>query len=661
MRRSSLLYPGVWACMLLLLAAAPASALTIRADVSDSNYTSLAAQSPFSSIGEFLWQQSGSDYLASGILINNQWVLTAAHVVSGITSGNIGTMTFTLGGNTYHAAATYYNSNWNGSVSNGYDIGLVKLDSAVGNVTPVSLYDSNAENHQITTLVGYGETGTGLTGATLAAGTVRAGTNVLGLGSALNNIPWSAGGNDTMLVADFDQPGATGDPTQNLAVATTLECCAAPGDSGGGWFMAVNGQNYLVGITSFLDHNPSNPVDSMYGDICGATRVSSYLSWISQYTTYSLMPYFWTHDPNTAGNWQDANNWSPSAAPTANDTAVVDNNGTVNISSATGSVQVSSLYDGNQARGSISQSGGTVTVASSLVLGYNAGSGGTYTLSGGSLRAAYLYAGYSGSGIFNQSGGKNAVGGSLYVGYGAGSRGTYNLAGGSLAVTGQIVMAGGSASTAQLYVAKAATVQVGGLTINSGGGRSTQVKMELDANGNSLIDSSGAVSLAGALDLQSLNSYRPNQGDIFILINSTSMSGNFSSLTSNLVGQLLLDPNNPTGGYWPIFSGSADDTSYVATFQGAMAGDATGDNKVDDSDFGAIARNWEQSGKTWYDGDFNGDGTVDSTDFGAVARNWGSTGLAPSAAPLDAPIPEPATVFLLASGLLLLRRRSAAK
>jgi hypothetical protein len=52
---------------------------------------------------------------------------------------------------------------------------------------------------------------------------------------------------------------------------------------------------------------------------------------------------------------------------------------------------------------------------------------------------------------------------------------------------------------------------------------------------------------------------------------------------------------------------------------------------------------------------------VDSTDFGAVARNWGSTGLAPSAAPLDAPIPEPATVFLLASGLLLLRRRSAAK
>jgi len=95
------------------------------------------------------------------------------------------------------------------------------------------------------------------------------------------------------------------------------------------------------------------------------------------------------------------------------------------------------------------------------------------------------------------------------------------------------------------------------------------------------------------------------------------------------------------------------------TFQGAMAGDATGDNKVDDSDFGAIARNWEQSGKTWYDGDFNGDGTVDGTDFGMLARNWGLTGLAPSAAPLDdASIPEPATLAMLAlGGLSLIRRR----
>jgi hypothetical protein len=55
--------------MLLLLATASADAMTIRDDRSDSQYTSLSSQSAFASVGEFLWPQSGSDYLASGVLI----------------------------------------------------------------------------------------------------------------------------------------------------------------------------------------------------------------------------------------------------------------------------------------------------------------------------------------------------------------------------------------------------------------------------------------------------------------------------------------------------------------------------------------------------------------------------------------------------------------
>jgi hypothetical protein len=162
----------------------------------------------------------------------------------------------------------------------------------------------------------------------------------------------------------------------------------------------------------------------------------------------------------------------------------------------------------------------------------------------------------------------------------------------------------------------------------------------------------------------STNGYRPGQGDKFTLITATggSMGGSFKNISSNVVGLLLLDPNNPSGGYWSAFRGAVDaNNNYVVTFQGAMAGDATGDNKVDSSDFGAIARNWMQSGKTWTDGDFSGDGTVDSTDFGALARNWGKTGLAPSAAPPeDAPLPEPATLALLSlGGLAILRRKGS--
>ena len=273
---------------LVLLAAALAQAGTIRDNRSDAQYTSLASQSTFAGVGEFQWQESGGSYLASGCLINSQWVLTAAHVVSGITSGNIGTMTFTVGGAIYHVSEVYYNSGWNGSTTHGYDMGLAKLDSGVSGITPAFVYTGTAERYQITTIVGYGMTGTGLTGATQDAGTKRAGTNVIGLGSVLNSISWTGGGNDTMIVADFDQPGATGDPTVNLAVPTDLEYCAASGDSGGGWFLQAGGEEYLAGVTSFLDHNPANLRNAMYGDICGATRISSFLDWISLYTTYTF-------------------------------------------------------------------------------------------------------------------------------------------------------------------------------------------------------------------------------------------------------------------------------------------------------------------------------------------------------------------------------------
>ena len=107
-----------------------------------------------------------------------------------------------------------------------------------------------------------------------------------------------------------------------------------------------------------------------------------------------------------------------------------------------GSLLVANQYLGTSGTASFMQSGGTNSIASngsyygyaSLYLGYNAGSSGTYSLSGnGLLSAGSAYVGYSGIGSFTQSGGTNSMS-AIFLGYNNGSNGTYNLSSGSLSV-----------------------------------------------------------------------------------------------------------------------------------------------------------------------------------------------------------------------------------
>ena len=84
---------------------------------------------------------------------------------------------------------------------------------------------------------------------------------------------------------------------------------------------------------------------------------------------------------------------------------------------------------------------GNIGYYGQLFLGYYAGSSGTYNLSGsGQLLEPYIYVGYNGTGTFTQSGGSNMFGqytnrygiGYLYLGFNAGSSGIYTLSGGQL-------------------------------------------------------------------------------------------------------------------------------------------------------------------------------------------------------------------------------------
>ena len=78
---------------------------------------------------------------------------------------------------------------------------------------------------------------------------------------------------------------------------------------------------------------------------------------------------------------------------------------------------------GYSGAGFFTQSGGTHTIGTYLYVGYEPGSSGTYSLSGGSLSVSNTntndneYVGYSGTGTFMQSGGTHTINSNLYLGY----------------------------------------------------------------------------------------------------------------------------------------------------------------------------------------------------------------------------------------------------
>ena len=212
--------------------------------------------------------------------------------------------------------------------------------------------------------------------------------------------------------------------------------------------------------------------------------------------------------------------------------------------SLSGSGLLSTVYQyvGYSGTGTFTQSGGTNNTGS-LYFGYNSGSTGSYNLAGsGVLSAAAEYVGNSGTGSVMQSGGTNNVpnGSSdgLYLGYNAGSSGTYNLSGsGVLAAfneyvgnsgAGTFTQSGGTNSSENLYVANnvgssgsyyfsgsgqfsAAYQYVG----NSGSGTFTQSggtnspKYLLLANN---AGSSGSYNLSGSGLLSTANEYLGNSG-----------------------------------------------------------------------------------------------------------------------------------------------------
>lgn len=103
---------------------------------------------------------------------------------------------------------------------------------------------------------------------------------------------------------------------------------------------------------------------------------------------------------------------------------------------------VGDLQVGVGGAGTLSLSGGTITAADEIVIGQDAGSTGTATVSGGLLKVANrnLLVGFGGGGTFNLSQTGNVeVNGVLFSSFLGSANSTINQTGGTLAVSGDIV------------------------------------------------------------------------------------------------------------------------------------------------------------------------------------------------------------------------------
>lgn len=247
--------------MIFILFFSSVFAGTIRHDVPDSQYTEFGKK--FYCVKQLVTTtklEGSTEYgLASCVILNKHWIITAGHIPHGRRVDNIKVM---------HNGKAHLINKF--IVHKDFDEKGRESDIALGfckkgfgdDVMKPKIYQKKINIGDKCSAAGFGYYGTMNNGAGIMDNKLRGGSNII-----------SERRNDAVLI------NGSKDSTQ-----TTLEWLPNVGDSGGGLF--VDGS--LAGITSYVI-GMDGKANSTYGDKGAFTEIYPYLQWINSYVKKESM------------------------------------------------------------------------------------------------------------------------------------------------------------------------------------------------------------------------------------------------------------------------------------------------------------------------------------------------------------------------------------